>query len=343
MNNNQLTLHFDKAMVRERIKNARSICILSHRNPDGDAIGSALALYHLLKKWNKKVNVVLPNFYPDFLGWIPGANHIHIIEKDKKRADEFINEADVLFFLDFNTESRISEVIDTVNKSKALKIHIDHHPHPDIKSDVMINITAVSSTAELLYWTCLELDWLKEMDTIIATCFYVGIMTDTGCFSHNASARSTFVVISELLANNIDNEDIYYKIYNNYSFNRMKLLGYCLNEKLEHIPELNTAFISINAEELERFNYQVGDTEGFVNYPLSIQGVRFSVLFTEKDNLVKISLRSKGDFAVNKFSATHFNGGGHMNAAGGSSKLSLSDTLVQFREVLKEYAHELSD
>jgi len=343
MGQNQLLLQFDTAQVKQKINECDNICIFSHRNPDGDALGSSLALYHYFLGLGKKVHVILPNSFPDFLSWMPGSSDIKFVENNKQEIDGLIEQAGLMFFLDFNSHTRISEMADAIGKSEAYKIHIDHHPSPDISADITISYTNVSSTAELMYWFFNALDLTDRLNKSIATCLYVGILTDTGCFNHNISSKTTFYVASELMGCNIDNQNIYYNIYDNFSFQRMQLLGYCLQNKMEYFPELNTAFIAITAEELNRYNYQVGDTEGFVNYPLSIKGVRFSALFTEKDNQVKISLRSKGNFAVNKFSANHFNGGGHLNAAGGNSKLSMDETLEKFRALLNNYTDELSD
>ena len=219
---------------------------------------------------------------------------------------------------------------------------IDHHPFPQLSVDFSISRTEVSSTAELVYEFIVALDGATMINKSLADCLYTGIMTDTGCFSYNSSRTRTFEIISKLLTYSIDKDEIFCKVYDNFSAQRMRLLGYCLNEKMQVFPEFCTAFMSLSLEEQDRYNFTTGDSEGFVNYPLSIKGICFTALFIERKDKVKISFRSRGTFAVNEFSKKNFGGGGHLNASGGESNLSLVDTIQKFKDLLPQYAKELN-
>lgn len=316
-----------------------------HYNPDGDAMGSALGFYHYLKKKGKTPMVVSPNDYPEFLHWLPGNDDVVVYKRNNGTVLNALKEADVIFTLDFNDLDRTNGLERFLNEATGKKVLIDHHPDPGNFADLVISETYYSSTAELVYHVIESLGDEKLMDSIIGECLYAGIMTDTGSFNYNSSNPYTYYVVSKLLEKGINKDKIYGNIYDNYSEDRMRLLGYCLNQKMEVFPEYHTAFISISKDELKRFNFAPGDSEGFVNFPLSIKGIRFTAIFIEKDDQVKISFRSKGDFATNNFAEKHFNGGGHKNASGGSSNNSFEETLKRFRELLplykKELAHEM--
>ncbi|NJK87557.1 MAG: hypothetical protein HC906_17845 [Bacteroidales bacterium] len=230
-----------------------------------------------------------------------------------------------------------------MKESKAYKILIDHHPNPEDFCDFMYSDTSVSSTAELLYYFLLEVGYLNFLDVHSATCIFAGIMTDTGCFSYNSSNPDTYMVVQKMLGYGIEKDSIYYNVYDNFSANRMRLLGYILNEKMEVFPEFNTVLLSLTREEQKKYSFQPGDSEGFVNYPLSIKGIRFSAFFIEKEDHVKLSLRSKGNFSVNEFAGKHFNGGGHHNASGGEVNVSITDALQLFRDLLPKYKNELNE
>jgi phosphoesterase RecJ-like protein len=232
-------------------------------------------------------------------------------------------------------------MMDAIVSSKARKVMIDHHPFPLLQVDFSLSFTEVSSTAELIYEFILALNGQQHMNKSIATCIYTGIMTDTGCFSYNSSRTRTFEIVSHLLSYAIKKDAIYHQVYDNFSLQRMRLLGYSLNEKMQVFPEFHTALISISLDEQKRYDFVTGDSEGFVNYPLSIKGIRFSAFFMEKKDKVKISFRSRGSFPVNAFSEKHFSGGGHLNAAGGESLLSLNDTIKKFIGLLPKYIQEL--
>lgn len=319
----------------------KKILILTHRNPDGDAIGASLGLFNILRKLEHNVKVLVPNQYPDFLKWMPSAKEIIIYSNQKSKAIELLKEAEILFAIDFNDLSRIKEFEEYVMSGKAYRVLIDHHPDPHDFANLTISNTEASSSAELLYAFVKVINLAQFMDRDIASCIYVGIMTDTGCFSYNSSRKETFLEVAELLDYKIEKDRIYDLVYDNYSYNRMKLMGYCLDKKMKFLPEYRTAYISLSSEELKSYNFKNGDSEGFVNLPLSIDDVRFSAIFIENTKSIKISMRSKGSFSANKVCADHFNGGGHRNAAGGESFDNLQDTIDKFVNLLPNYKDEL--
>ena len=326
--------------IAEVLKKSSVITLITHQNPDGDAIGSVLGLYHyLLSLGGKKVNVIVPDDYPDFLAWMPGCDKIIIACNEMEKVKKVIQESEAIFCLDFNHTSRIAIIREQVLKANALKVLIDHHPHPEPFAKYIISETKVSSTSELLYNLITTIK--GKINKEIAACLFTGIMTDTGGFSHNSSHPGTYEIIANLLKTGIDKNDIFDKIYNNFSADRMRLMGYCLNKKMQVYPEFKTAFISLSKKELEDFNFKTGDTEGFVNLPLSIKGIKISALFIEKDDMIKTSFRSKGSFPVNLLSGKYFNGGGHRNAAGGEYYDTMEKTLKKFIEILPEFKEDI--
>jgi bifunctional oligoribonuclease and PAP phosphatase NrnA len=322
-------------------KTQRNIVVIPHEYPDGDAIGSAIGFAEIMKNSGHNVSVVSPNRYPDFLKWFSSDIEILIYENQKKLAQEKIKEADVMFCLDFNEAKRAGSLEKQILKFTNSKVLIDHHPQPTFFCDITISEPVYSSTAELIYDVVLQLGLESFINHNAAEALYTGILTDTGSFSHNISRANVFKVVSELLKFGINTNKIQSNVYHNFSADRIKLLGYCLNEKMEVFPELRSAVIWLTKEEQEKYNFQTGDSEGFVNYPLSIRNIVFSALFIEKEGLVKVSFRSKGTFPANEFSKSHFNGGGHMNAAGGESYESLDKSLVKFKQLLMQYKHQL--
>lgn len=328
--------------VKEVLTGAKKkITIIPHENPDGDAIGSALGLGEVLQNFGHTVQVLSVNDYPGFLKWFSSGIEVVIFESEKKRAKKLLFDSDVLICVDFNEEKRAGYLESMIHSFAKTKILIDHHPYPDYFCDYTISETQYSSTAELVYDVVGLIGLSDLIDRKAAEALYTGILTDTGSFSHNTSNPNTFKVVSELVKMGIDTGKIQSEVYHNFSAQRMKLLGYCLNEKMRVFPEYRAAVISISKKELKRFNFKPGDTEGFVNYPLSINNIVFSALFIEKDGFVKASFRSKGDFPVNEFSGKHFGGGGHLNAAGGESELGLDETILKFTQLLPEYKHQL--
>ena len=321
----------------------QSIAVVPHENPDGDAIGSAVGLAEVLKNQGHNVYIISPNNYPEFIKWFSSTIEILIYNEDKKKSKQLLKSADILICVDFNEAGRAGKLEKHILEFNNPRVLIDHHPNPSDFVDYLISEPQYSSTAELIFDVFAKMNFAKHINKKAAEAFYTGIMTDTGSFSHNISNPNTFKVIAQMMEFGIDVEKIQSNVYHNFSTNRMKLLGYCLNNKMEVFPEYRSAFISISKNELETFDYQPGDTEGFVNYPLSINNVVFSALFIEKEGFVKASFRSKGGFPANGFSREHFGGGGHLNAAGGESKLNLDETVAKFKQLLKQYEHQLKE
>ena len=328
--------------LKEELSVSRRIVITTHQGPDGDAMGSSLALYHFLKKQKHDVTVITPNDYPEFLHWMPSNADVVNYMRQKPLAESLVEKAEYVFHLDYNHLKRSADMMRSLYHCKAVRVLIDHHIAPELPAKYIFSEIEVSSTCELLF--CIMKQWDAGLiDCNIATCIYTGIMTDTGSFCYQSANAQSFLVAAELMAYGIDRAGIYDKVYDNYSETRMRLMGYCLNEKMEVFPQYGTALISLNLEEQQLYNFVVGDSEGFVNLPLSIKGIRFTAFFLENADKVKISFRSKGNFSVNDFSRKHFGGGGHLNAAGGDSKMPLNELVQQFRELLPLYEKELNN
>ncbi|MCB9071038.1 MAG: bifunctional oligoribonuclease/PAP phosphatase NrnA [Prevotellaceae bacterium] len=316
------------------IEAAERIVILTHLSPDGDAVGSSLGLYHFLKEIGKEPVVIVPNRFPGFLNWMSGAADIVVLEEKHKEVQGLITEADLLICVDFNDLKRIDGAKPFVEQSHAKKILIDHHLLPEAFADVTISHPEISSSSELVFRLICRMGFFQNITQACAESIYVGMMTDTGNFSYASQSPEIYHIISELLSKGIDKDNIYRLVYNTYSENRMRLMGFCLVEKMKLYKEQRTAVISLSLDELARFDYQVGDAEGFVNIPLSIEGIDISVFVREDVKKVKMSFRSQGTFPVNKMASTYFNGGGHLNAAGGESYLSLAETLDKLEKVI---------
>ena len=316
------------------IEAAERIVILTHLSPDGDAVGSSLGLYHFLREIGKEPVVVVPNRFPGFLNWMSGAADIVVLEEKHKEVQGLITEADLLICVDFNDLKRIDGAKPFVEQSHAKKILIDHHLSPEAFADVTISHPEISSSSELVFRLICRMGFFQNITKACAESIYVGMMTDTGNFSYASQSPEIYHIISELLSKGIDKDNIYRLVYNTYSENRMRLMGFCLVEKMKLYKEQRTAVISLSLDELARFDYQVGDAEGFVNIPLSIEGIDISVFVREDVKKVKMSFRSQGTFPVNKMASTYFNGGGHLNAAGGESYLSLAETLDKLEKVI---------
>ena len=322
----------------------KNIVIVPHKNPDGDAIGSTLGLYHYLKSHNHNAVVIAPNDYPDFLKWLPGEDSVLKFDSQKDQSKVLIDKADLIFTLDFNAFHRAGEQMASVlEASNSTKIMIDHHQQPDDYAKYTYSDVSMSSTCEMVYNFIEMLGDTNQIDATIATCLYLGIMTDTGSFRFRSTTSRTHEVIGSLMKKGADNTQIHNNIYDTNSYSRLQLLGRAL-QNLKVIPELRTAYITISQKELDEFNFKKGDTEGFVNYALSLKGILFAAIFIEnhQDNIIKMSLRSKGEFSVNEFSRSHFNGGGHTNAAGGRSETDMSSTIDKFISILPQYKQELS-
>ena len=298
---------------------AEKIVIVSHVSPDGDAIGSSLGLYHFLQTQEKTVNVIVPNQFPDFLKWMPGAKDVIIYDRYKDFADRLIREADVICCLDFNELKRIDTMEEAVRNASARKMLVDHHLNPGNFADITISHPDISSTSELVFRLICRLGNFDDITREGAECIYTGMMTDTGGFTYNSNNREIYYIISELLSKGIDKDQIYRNTFNTHTEGRLRLMGYVLYEKMEIYRDFNSALIWLTKEDQRKFQYRKGDTEGFVNMPLTMQGIRFSCFLredTEKD-MIKVSLRSVGDFPCNKVASDFFGGGGHLNASGG--------------------------
>lgn len=336
-------IEHDIKQVKALLDAPKGIVIVPHKNPDGDAMGSTLGLYHYLLKNNHQPTVIAPNDYPDFLKWLPGTDKVAIYESDKKHSEHLIEEADIIFTLDFNAFHRSGDMETALSNSKALKIMIDHHQQPEDYAEYMYSDVNMSSTCEMVYHFIQKLNDAEAIDSRIATCLYTGILTDTGSFRFPSSTSTTHLVAADLIDKGADHSEIYNAIYDANSYERMQLLGIALTN-LRVLPEYNTAYITLTQDELNKSNFKKGDTEGFVNYGLSIKGIVFAAIFIEhkQEGIVKISLRSKGDFSVNEFSRENFNGGGHTNAAGGRSELNLNETVEKFISILPRYINTLT-
>lgn len=320
-----------------------NILLVCHINPDGDAIGSQLALFHYLRSKSRNVSMIAPNNLQEFLKWLDGADMINIFVHDRTKCKKMIEEADLIVMLDFNQPSRLGEAENSVTSSAAPKIIIDHHLNPFNFANVIISDPSKCSTAELVNELISELDGEQFINRSYAEALYVGIITDTGNFEYGAYTGRTFRIVADLLDTGIEKNKILNLIYNNFSAGRMMLQGFALNERMTVLPEFRTAYIYLSKDDLKRYNHVKGDTEGFVNLPLSIKGVDFSALFIEKDKFVKLSFRSKGNFPSNEFAAKYFSGGGHLNASGGEYPASLEQTITYFLKVLKENNWQFED
>ncbi|MDB4678298.1 DHH family phosphoesterase [bacterium] len=330
----------DFTELKELLSTPKKIAIVAHKSPDGDAIGSSLGLYHYLINKGHEVEVVMPNDYPVFLKWMPGNDKIVLHEGNEKNAEALINAAEVLFCLDFNTPSRAFGLEEVIQRSENVKVMIDHHPQPDDYVNFMLSDTSACSTAELVHrFAGMMGDKIPNKES--GECLYCGIMTDSGSFRFPSTTAETHRIVADLLDLGVKNDEVYNLVHSTSSEHRLRLLGYCIDDKLEVHPKYATAFISLSLEEKKRFRFEKGDTEGTVNYPLSINGVHFSAIFIEAEDMVKISFRSIGNFDVNQFARENFEGGGHRNAAGGKSDLSLQATIEKFVGLLPTYADKL--
>ncbi len=318
------------------------VVITTHTNPDGDAIGSSLALFHYLSLKGVAVNVIIPNNFPGFLSWMPGSDQLIIFEEDVKKARGLLQGARLIFALDYNSLKRSGSMQESIGGSNAVKAMVDHHPEPDTEAfDHVFSTVRTSSTAELMYQLITGADPEFRISRDMAACLFVGIMTDTGSFSFACNHPGTFMAAAALLETGIDAECIHRQVYDTFSENRIRLLGYSLSRKLTVMNELAAAIIVLSRDDLAGHDYQIGDTEGLVNYALSIKGIVMGVLLTEKNGRIRLSFRSKGSFSVDEFARKHFAGGGHRNAAGGDSYDTLENTVIKLKSLITFYKDEL--
>lgn len=330
-------------LFKDFMGQTRKVVIVTHHKPDADALGSSLGLAGYLRKKGHTVTVITPSDYPEFLHWMPGHKEVLAFEKGRESViSEKISNAEIIFCLDFSALSRIQDLTEVVRNAPGKKVMIDHHLQPEDFAEFVKWDVQSASTAELIFNLICELGDEPLIDADIAECLYAGLMTDTGGFRHSNTRYEEFKVASELVRLGASPTKVSKLIYDNNTFERLRLTGFVLSEKIKVLPEYKTAYMTLSAEELKRFGSQTGDTEGFVNYGLSIKGIKLSVMIYERKDNVKLSLRSLGDFSVNEMARQYFEGGGHRNASGGSSTLTLDQTVEKFLSILPEYKNQLN-
>ncbi|MBC7845200.1 MAG: bifunctional oligoribonuclease/PAP phosphatase NrnA [Flavobacterium sp.] len=327
----------DIQAIQQLLSTPKKIAIIPHRSPDGDAMGSTLGLYHFLLKNNHHPVVVSPNEFPDFLAWMPGSETVMIFEKDKKNCTKILEESEIIFTLDFNALHRVGEMEKVLEKLTAPFVMIDHHQSPDDYAVVTYSDTAFGSTCEMLYNFINFLGKKSDIDKTIGTCIYTGILTDSGSFRFPKTTGTTHRIIADLIDLGVENSEIPTLLFDNSSYGRLQLLGRAL-QNMKILADHKTAYTSLTQVELDSFNHIKGDTEGIVNYGLSIKGIVFTAIFIEnlEEKIIKISFRSQGNFDVNLFAREYFNGGGHRNAAGGKSELSMEETVNKFEDLVNK-------
>ncbi|MCI5083944.1 MAG: bifunctional oligoribonuclease/PAP phosphatase NrnA [Saprospiraceae bacterium] len=318
----------------------KDIVITTHRNPDGDAIGSSLGLQHYLANQGHSVKIVSPSEYPDFLAWMPAVNDIMVYDIEPEESQKEIEKADAIFCLDFNSLDRIDKVGEIVDKQKSLKVMIDHHLYPENFADHLISDTTASSTCEMVFDFICNMGHKHLMTQTIGDCLFTGILTDTGSFKYSTSAK-LFRIVADLLDLGVDDYMLQDLIFNSMKEKQLRLLGHCLYNRMEILPEYGTGIIHLTKDDYSEYDIQRGDTEGIVNYLLKMKGIRMAAFIMEQPTIVKISLRSKGDFSVQEIAKRHFKGGGHKNASGGASFQGLEATLKKFKELLPRYQAHL--
>jgi len=327
--------------LSELLGSSDNILLISHINPDGDAVGAQLALYQYLKSKGKKAAMMCPNNLQEFLKWMDDSDQINVFIRKRKKCIRLIESAGLIIMMDFNQPSRLGEAEKYVLGSPGVKVIIDHHLEPYDFAKLIISDPSRCSTSELVHEMVTIMNGGPFHDNSYAEDIYVGIITDTGNFEHGAYTGRTLRIVADLLEAGVDKDHVLNIVYNNFSAERMQLLGLALNKRMTVLSDYRTAYIQLTKKDLSDFNHVKGDTEGFVNLPLSIKGIHFSVLFIEKDNFVKLSFRSKGDFPVNEFASRYFAGGGHLNASGGEYYDTLDNTIRYFLKVMEENAERL--
>ena len=329
--------------LKKLLSTPKKVVIVPHKNPDGDAMGSTLGLCQFLKKLGHTATVIAPNDYPDFLKWIPGTEDVLIHEMDTKTSEAHILSADLIFTLDFNALHRCGAMGAPIANAEAIKIMIDHHQQPDAYAQYVYSDVSMCSTSQMVYHFIEKMERLDLIDIATGEALYTGIMTDTASFRFPLTTSTTHKVIAHLIDIGVEKSKIHNAVYDTNSFGRLQLLG-CAMNNLRFLENHHTAYITLTNKELDAHGFKKGDTEGLVNYGLSLKGAKFAAIFIEhqEESIIKISFRSKGDFDVNKFARNHFNGGGHNNASGGRSDLNLEDTITKFTTLLAEYESELN-
>lgn len=315
---------------------AKRIVITMHERPDADAMGSSLALANYLIQKGHQVQVISPTVFPDFLKWMPGSEDVIVFETNQKEALEFLNKEEILFCLDFNTPERTKDLTPHLKQAPGIKVLIDHHLEPKYNFDYGESDINAASTTLLVYEFILAMGDAQLINSDIAECIYAGTMTDTGSFRFPATSSRVHRMVADLMDRGLDHEAIHRAIYDNYLENRLRFIGYVLVNRLEVLYPYNTALIAVPYSDIKKYNLKAGDTEGLVNFPLSIKGIKLAALIIDRNNEIRMSFRSKGTFDVNFFAKKYFKGGGHMNAAGGCSTDSLNKTVERFKKALEE-------
>ena len=322
--------------LRATINGVQRVAITCHKSPDGDALGSTLALCHVLRRLGKDAVVVTPDMAPKSLEFIPGVRDIIVFTKHEQRARRALSDAQVIFCLDFNSLHRIDRLGEVIEPLNTRRVLIDHHLNPENMFDLSISFPEVSSTCELIFRVLMQLGLLRLMDRQAASCLYVGLLTDTGGFAYSCDNPEFYEILASIMRRRIDRIGLYNKAMNTFSADSLRLQGFAINEKMQLFPEQGVALITLDKQELERFNYNRGDTETLVNKPLAIPGIYWSVFMREDADRIKVSCRSQGDFSVSDICARYFNGGGHENAAGGEFSGTIDEAVQVFHQVLAD-------
>ncbi len=324
------------------LSSPQRVVITTHQKPDGDAMGSSLGLFHFLKGLNHEVTVISPTNWADFLNWMPGTQGVINFEMHKEKALKILEDATVLFCLDFNIFHRTKHLAPYLANAKAINVLIDHHQQPDSPSfDYGVSDTAKSSTCEMIYDFIVGSGNDNALNQVIATCLYTGVMTDTGSFRFPSTTASVHRMVARLKEAGLDHSEVHNHIYDNFLENRLRFIGFALMNRMEVLYEYNTALMYITRQDLNKYGIKTGDSEGLVNYLLTIKGIKFGAIVIDRDEERKWSFRSKGGFDVNQFARNHFEGGGHANASGGRSSESVDETVAHFKEVIKSYKNQL--
>lgn len=334
----------EAAAIRELIAASSHIVLLGHKSPDGDALGACLGWAEFLRSVGKSPAIIVPDAFPDFLHWLPGSEHIIRYDKQKESVKTQIEEADLIFCLDFNSAIRLDEMTPLLLGAKAPKVMIDHHLQPDLACAVSVSHPEATSTSELVFRIIWQLQAFGQMTLNGATAIYCGMMTDTGGFTFNSSSPEIYFIICQLLTKGIDKDKIYRNVFNNYSSWAIRLRGYMMYQKLNVLDDFHASYYALTRKEMKSFHFIKGDAEGLVNEPLRIKGLKLSVALREddrRDQLVWVSLRSVDDFPCNQMAAEYFNGGGHLNASGGKLECTLDEAVQITRQAIAAYSHLL--
>ncbi len=328
--------------LKRLLERPSNVVIVSHTNPDGDAIGSSLAFAEVLRALGHNPTCIVPNKFPYYLDWIPRSKEIVIYRSDTEhRAERAVESADIIVCADMSSMSRLEDLSKVLEaETKAARVLIDHHPTPDERFDLMFSYPESSSTAFIVYSLIEQAFGMEYLTPTVATQLYVGIMTDTGNFAFSNLTPGLFRAVAALAETGIDIPKIYNNVYNSFTEGRARLLGYTINRKMKTLLKGTVAYMSLTEDEMRRFWFQPGDNEGFVNYPLTVKKMKMSAMFSEQHEFIRVSLRSRGDVDVNQFARRYFNGGGHRNAAGGKSFMPMKETIQHYIDAVHEYREE---